>query len=758
MLIKKSVYKIYCVKNILLFPVVIFSFLITKAQQGNQPDTSGTTLNLDEVVISASKFEEKKRNVAQRIDVVTAKKIAATNAQNTGDLLINTGNVFVQKSQQGGSSPVLRGFEASRVLLVVDGVRMNNAIYRSGHLQNAITVDQNMLERVEVMFGPASTQFGSDALGGVIHLRTKTPKLSINDKLFFTGAAFTRYSSANNEKTAHVDMSIGGKKLAWLQAYTYSDFGDMRMGDNYPKKYPAFGRRDSLIITDSGVDKVIANSDNRVQKFSGYKQWDITQKLLFKQNEKITHQLNFQLSNSTDVPRYDRLQDKRNFGSTIGTTLRFAEWNYGPQKRLLGTYELGIKNLGFVDEFRANINYQNIEESRQQREYLQYDRFDSRVEKINVWGFNIDTRKKWVIDELSFGIDGQLNDVTSTATRTNLITGAVSKLDSRYPDGSNNMNLFGVYLQHLRKFKNRKWILNDGIRLQTARLQSIIADNSFFNLPYTGIEQDNLSLTGNVGVVYLPSDNSRFTANISSAFRAPNIDDLSKIFESNTALAQVVFPNPDIKPEKTYNIDISISRVITKKLRMEATGFYTLFRDALVKAPFRVNGQDSIIYNGVKSQILANLNRNKAYLFGFNFNITADFCKHFSFYTTLNYSYGRYLDFTGTKAPLDHIPPLFGKTSFIYKYKKINSELFTLYNGWKRLKDYNPNGEDNLQYATPDGMPAWFTVNWRGSIDIAKNCMLQAGIENILDRNYRYFASGFSAPGRNIFIALRAGF
>ena len=403
-------------KNILLTPVIIFSILTAKAQQGNPPDTSGTALNLDEVVISASKFEEKKRNVAQRIDVVTAKKIAAANAQNTGDLLINTGNVFVQKSQQGGSSPVLRGFEASRVLLVVDGVRMNNAIYRSGHLQNAITVDQNMLERVEVMFGPASTQFGSDALGGVIHLRTKTPKLSDNDKLFFTGAAFTRFSSANNEKTAHFDISIGGKKLAWLQAYTYSDFGNMKMGDNYPKKYPAFGRRDSLIITEGGIDKIIANSDNRVQKFSGYKQWDITQKLLFKQNEKITHQLNFQLSNSGDVPRYDRLQDKRNFGGTAGTTLRFAEWYYGPQKRILGAYELGVKNLGVIDEFRANINYQNIEESRQQREYRRHDRFESRIEKLNVWGFNIDARKKWSIDELSFGIDGQLNDVKSTAT------------------------------------------------------------------------------------------------------------------------------------------------------------------------------------------------------------------------------------------------------------------------------------------------------------------------------------------------------
>jgi hemoglobin/transferrin/lactoferrin receptor protein len=744
-------------KKILLLFVILSSFILSKAQQVNLTDTSGT-LNLDEVVVSANKFEEKKKNVAQKIDVITAKKIAATNAQNTGDLLINTGNVFVQKSQQGGSSPVLRGFEASRVLLVVDGVRMNNAIYRSGHLQNVITVDQNMLERVEVMFGPASTQFGSDALGGVIHLRTKVPKLSDNNNLFVTGSAFTRYSSANNEKTGHFDLSIGGKKLAWLQAYTYSDFSDMKMGDHYTNKYPSFGRRDSLISIEGGVDKVIANTDNPVQKFSGYKQWDITQKLLFKQNEKITHQLNFQVSNSGDVPRYDRLQDKKNFGGTIGTTLRFAEWYYGPQKRILGAYELGVKQLGFIDEFRVNINYQDIEESRQQREYRRYDRFDSRKERLKVWGFNIDARKKWSRDELSFGVDGQLNDLKSVATRTNLTSGAVSKLDTRYPDGDNNMNLFGVYLQHVGKFKNPKWILNDGIRLQTVTLKSTIADNSFFNLPYTDIDQNNFSLTGNFGVVFNPSDKSRFTTNISSAFRAPNIDDLAKIFESSTSAKQVVFPNPDIKPEKTYNIDIGFSQVIANKIRFEATGFYTMFRNALVKAPYQLNGQDSVVYNGVKSQVLANQNRNKAFLYGFNFNIAADFCKQFSFYTTLNYSYGRYKKFTGTEVPLDHIPPVFGKTSITYKYKIFNTELFALYNGWKKIKDYNPDGEDNQQYATADGMPSWFTLNWRGNLAITKNFTLQAGVENIFDRNYRYFASGFSAPGRNIFVALRAGF
>jgi hemoglobin/transferrin/lactoferrin receptor protein len=91
-----------------------------------------------------------------------------------------------------------------------------------------------------------------------------------------------------------------------------------------------------------------------------------------------------------------------------------------------------------------------------------------------------------------------------------------------------------------------------------------------------------------------------------------------------------------------------------------------------------------------------------------------------------------------------------------------------LFNGWKRIKDFYATGEDNPQYAAPngfiskqvipDGYPSWLTLNLKTSFQIQKHLLLQAGIENILDRNYRYFASGFSAPGRNIIIALRSNF
>ena len=745
-------------------------------QKINKTDTTIKEIGLEEVVISASNFAEKKKNIAQKIDIISAQTIAQANAQNTGDLLINTGKIFVQKSQQGGSSPVLRGFEASRVLLVIDGVRMNNAIYRSGHLQNAITSDQNSLSRVEVMYGPSSTIYGSDALGGIIHLITKAPILSGDKKFLTKGSAFTRYSSVNNEKTIHADVSLGGKKFAWFQSYNYSDFGDMKMGRNYPGKYPNFGRRSIYVGSVNGVDSVLNNPDDRVQKFSGYKQWDIIQKFLIKQNEHISHSLNFQLSNSTHVPRYDRLQDIRNFGGAIGTTLRFAEWYYGPQKRIMGAYELNATKLGFLDALKANINYQDIEESRQTREFRRYDRFDSQIEKVKVFGVAISGRKDIGNNELTFGVDAQLNDVKSTAGRKNLTTGAVTKLATRYPDGKNKMNNFGIFAQHIYKFKNKKLVLNDGIRLQAITLQSNIKDNSFFNLPDTAVKQNSIAVTGNIGLVYSPLKNTVIKTSISSGFRAPNIDDLAKVFESSTAAKQVVVPNADIKPEYTYNFELTISQRIANRVSVELTGFYTLFRNAIIKAPFKLNGQDSIIFNGVKSQVLASQNINKATLYGFSFNVAADICKGLSFISTLSYTRGSFKTDASKKStvyekqangtytlvsrnvsskPLDHIPPLLGKTGITFQHKIFNTEISLLYNGWKRLNQYNADGEDNAQYATADGMPSWMTLNWKASANVTKYIQVQTGVDNIPDRNYRAFASGFSAGGRNFFIGLR---
>ena len=756
--------------------ILLMCIGLTSLVHAQQTMDSIAQKELIEIVVSGNKFAEKKKNIVQKIDIISSSYIKKANAQNMGDLLMSTGNVFVQKSQQGGSSPVIRGFEASRVLFVVDGVRMNNLIYRSGHLQNIITVDQNILESAELLQGPSSTLFGSDALGGAVHMISKQPILSKENKKTKISANFlSRYSSANAEKTNHVDVSVGWKKFGLLTSITRSDFGDSKIGKRDMKGFEGFGTRPSYIQPFNGTtgDTIVKNSNDRIQRFSGYTQTDFTQKLLYKPNANTSHGLNIQYSTSSDVPRYDRLQD------TMAGLLRYASWYYGPQKRSLFAYTFSANNIkGFFKEYNATLSYQSIEESRITREYKRYDRFDKRIEQVGVTGLTIDARKKLKEDEITAGIDMQLNDLRSTASRTNLLTNAILPLDSRYPDGKNRMNNFGVYTQHIHKFKGQKWILNEGLRIQYIALQSNIINNSFFALPVTNIVQKNTAITGNIGMVYMPSTSTRIKFGYASGFRAPNIDDLAKIFESSTSAKQVVVPNANLKPEFTHGFDAELVKALGKAVEFEVGAFYTNFTNAIIKAPFRLNGKDSMMYNGVQSQVLASQNVNQAYILGGNVRLSIKAGKNWKFNSTFNFTKGRFrtdatkstqvyqLQPNGNYAlvqskvstkPLDHIPPAFGKMSIGYDNQKLYAELNMLFNGWKKLDQYNADGEDNAQYATAKGTPAWQTINLKTGLQVHQRLGIHAGIENIFDLNYRYFASGFSAPGRNYIVSLRLG-
>ena len=201
-----------------------------------------STKSLQDVIVYANKFPTLSKNIIQTIGVITDKNLIQYQS-NTSDILTASGQVFVQKSQLGGGSPVIRGFEASRILLMVDGVRMNSAIFRAGHLQNIITVDNMSLDRVEVNYGPSSTIYGSDALGGVINMFTKMPQLNSNSKWKTNGNVIYRYANGQNENRQHIDLNIANKKWAFVSSFTNSVFGDLRQGNNRLAAYPDFGKR-----------------------------------------------------------------------------------------------------------------------------------------------------------------------------------------------------------------------------------------------------------------------------------------------------------------------------------------------------------------------------------------------------------------------------------------------------------------------------------------------------------------------------------
>ena len=182
-------------------------------RDGDKIILSPKALGLNEVVLSVSRNIQNVATLSRKVSVINRSSFNLDLPRNTAEMLYHGGGIHVQKSQSGGGSPLIRGFEANRVLLVIDGVRMNNAIYRSGHVHNAISIDANSLERTEVIFGPSSVGYGSDALGGVIHFYTKTPRLNKDE--FFD---YTKTISYNlKDQSKQLSQILRGKKVfPWM--------------------------------------------------------------------------------------------------------------------------------------------------------------------------------------------------------------------------------------------------------------------------------------------------------------------------------------------------------------------------------------------------------------------------------------------------------------------------------------------------------------------------------------------------------------
>lgn len=708
------------------------------------------SLNLNEIVVSASRFIENRLYVPQHVKIIKSSDIGYMNQPTTAEMLTHSGQVFVQKSQLGGGSPVMRGFEASRVLIVVDGVRMNNAIYRAGHLQNVLRIDQNILSRAELAFGPSSVMYGSDALGGVMSFVTKNPQLATGDKVFYhEGNAFVRYGSAMNEITGHVDINLAGKRMGSLTSVTFSRFGDLMQGNI---RQPALGNtwdRTFYVQRINGQDSVVKNNNTNKQVGSGYYQYDILQKFSFYTAGKLQHIFNIQYSGSSNVNRYDRLTE-----ITAAGIPRSAEWYYGPEKRLLASYQMLSYNRRLWNLSRLTLAYQNIEESRHNRNFNAANR-TSRIEKVHVASLNWDLSKKMGRHEVKYGLEGTFNRVNSAAFRTNINDNTISNTaTTRYPGGGSNMFSAAAYLSHNWLF-HKKWILSEGIRFNYVGLRSVFNDTVNIQLPFDRASQNNYAVNGSLSLIYMPGSDWRIALLGSTGFRSPNVDDLSKVFDSQPG--SVIVPNPEIKPEQSANVDLNLSKTFYKKVRVEAVGYFTWLWNAISTQAYQFNGQDSILYDGVLSRVMANVNSNYGYVAGASFNIDADINAFFAMEASLGYTYGR-ININNAWSPLDHIPPVYGRVAAILKLKKFRGEFYTLFNGRKLLKDYATSGEDNIQYATPYGTPGWFTLNLRASYSVNRYLQIQAGLENILDTRYRHFASGISAPGRNFTVTLRSRF
>lgn len=726
---------------------------------------------LQAVVVSYNKWEQNLKEVPNKIVRVNMQQVALQQPQTAADMLALTGSVFIQKSQLGGGSPMIRGFATNRVLIVVDGVRMNNAIYRSGNLQNVISLDPLSTENAEVIFGPGSLIYGSDAMGGVMDFHTlsvfpiqnlyspESAPSSNNrqgasdsrNSSYFKGSALLRYASANKEKTVHAHVHTGSRNFHFLTSFTYSDYSDLRMGkfggkNGYERPFivQRFGNRDSMLI----------NPNPLVQTQSGYHQMNLLQKIGWTapKNWRISYAGHF--SQTGIIPRYDRLIE------TAGNQARFGEWNYGPQSwqmHVLSGEKTAERKL--YDGIKWNVAFQSYEESRRDRRF-QNNNLRVQTENVSIGSLNLDLFKSLSAStRLFYGVEGVWNRVGSEGYQQSIVGNTSSNpripIATRYPDGSNWYS-GGLYLTG-RKTLAKKHFISAGLRYNRSVLNSRF-DTSFFKTPFTTANLNKGALTTQLGWVYVASKKHQFSMNIGSGFRSPNIDDIGKIFESVTG--RLTVPNADLRAEYLWNTDLSWTGKTESGITAEITLFGSRLNNAITLRPFPINGVDSIAFEGRNLLTMALQNAAYATVWGVQAFFSVPMGKSVEWTIQGNYINGKETDDNrDQQVALRHAPPLYGNTQINWRKKNWLININAVYQGKITFEELAPTerAKTFLYALDSEGnpyCPEWYTLNAK-LMYTHHRWQITLGWENITNRQYRPYSSGIVAPGSNVIAALQ---
>ena len=706
---------------------------------------------LDEVVISASKFSQKFREVPKKVTQINRSMIEFTNPMTSADLLERGGYVYIQKSQLGGGSPMIRGLSTNRLVLSVDGVRLNNAIFRSGNIHNVISISPMNIENTEVIMGSASVLYGSDAIGGVMNFYTKKAKLSNDLNPNIQININSRYSSASNEKMYHIDFNYGLEKIAFLSSFSKSDFDDLTMGIHGPSEYL---RPNYVTQNSAGDDVLVTNSKPRIQRNTGYSQTNFMQKVLYELNENLSIDIGIHFSKTGNIPRYDRLiRTNENEG------LYYSEWYYGPQEWLLINSQLTYipKETKFYDELKFGSSFQKFSESRNSRKFS--DGFlKSREEELDIFSLNLDFFKK--ISEnsnITYGLEIIENQLGSFAKSVNISDLSETPISTRYPDNS-SLNSLGLYINYKTKIIEDVFF-QSGVRYSLIELKSDLSQNNiYYDFMYENISLENGAFVGGIGLSWVRNIYNNWKFNINTAFRSPNIDDLAKVFDSEPG--SVVVPNPDLKPERSFGLEFGGYFRTKNNIELDFSSYVTYLYDSFIRENFTLsNGVSEIIYDGELSQIQALQNSSKSFIYGIEFGINMFLNKSFRVKSQHNLIAGYELDDLPFGMPVRHIPPNYGNFHLIYNNGDFTIDTYLNYNSKisfnnlaesERAKPYMYALDENGNPYSP----SWMTFNVRSKYSFSKMLNINFTVENITNKLYRPYSSGISAPGLNFIFSL----
>jgi outer membrane receptor protein involved in Fe transport len=684
-------------------------------QQGDSVPPRDTVVLLEEYVVSATRATQ-----ARRIDEAEALSLVRPSLSDRGagtiaaHLLREAPGVRVQQTSAGQGSVILRGMLGNQVLMLVNGVPMNNATYRDGPGQYLATIDPETIERIEILRGPASVVYGSDAQGGVVNIITTShPEVAAPLSARVAASA----SSGDHSVRARASARASGDDWTLALGGTRLVAGDLRAGEG-------LGPQDPTGFDANGLDA----------------------ELRYRPAPDHTMGLTLQHFAMHGVPRYDRYvtfrapavgRDHEHTFDPQARQLAYARWQHTPHRPILSTLEATV-SLATQREHRNRIKLTDADIRTRWRD-------DVYTPGVSVVGSSLLLLDRYAV-ALSWGGDFYHDVMDSDGVEENLATGVETDLTRASADGPISVGNFpdGATADRLGVFLSAETDIGP-VRLSAGARYSRFRNVADVGADFGGpVENTSADLTGQIGIVLAPARAWRVALRLAEGFRAPNLYDLTRV---GPVPGGVALPYPEAVPERSLSGEASV-RFSTARSRFDVTVYATRVRDFIDRVPGTFQG-DTLFLG---ERVFQGRNVGTARLRGIEAE-AAQVLGPFTARANVLYTYGVQEHASGIEAPMSKIPPLGGTASLRWTApdRQIWFEYVML---WATTQDRLGTRDETDPRIPPGGTPGYAAYAVRGGLELTRDLTVTGGVENITDELYRPHASGVDAAGRHAWVGM----
>ncbi len=670
-----------------------------------------------EAPVTATRGRLEMLRVPSTVTVLTGDEVRVRRpARSLSDALHGQPGVLVQKTGPLQHSPYIRGFTGYQNLMLIDGIRLNNATFRAGPNQYWATVDSLSVAQLEVVRGPHSVLYGSDAIGGTVNV-LPWRRTSFEPGLHTDHGLYLRAASAENAYFARVQTEGNQGDFGWAAGLSRKHYGDIESGGG---RLPGTG----------GIDEW--DADVRFDRRFG-RHWTLTGA--------------WQHVRQYDAPRTERTVDAVPFrGTSVGSELR-RDFD---QERDLAYLKLAFDGGACCAPFSRGHVALSYHRQAEERDRLRSgDRQDLQGFTVDQLGVQVQLESPTRWGRFTYGVEWYHDEVDSF--RRNVTAGVPGAPVIQGPVGDDaSYDLFGAYVQDHVAY--RCWEVIGGVRFTYAAAEANRVDNpavagSDPTAPggVIRVANDWTNVSGSLRALYHVSRQWSVYGGVSQAFRTPSLHDLTSLESSSV----VETPAPDLEPEQFVAFELGV-KTEQRRLRAGLAAWYTLLDDTIVRSPTGtlIGGVPEVRKDNVGDGWVAGVDLDFSWLAH----------RDWTWFGTLSYMDGEVdqLDTAGTlvRRPLSRMKPFAVWTGVRYAP--------TCSHVWAQADVEHSAREDRLSLRDegdtrripPGGTPAWTSLNLRVGTTFNRSMRMSLALENLLDENYRIHGSGQNEPGRSLVFAL----